>query len=239
MADGAAPQRPSFSFTRHAVDRYVERLHNGACAPIRALQDLAALAHRAELVPRPSWHGNTVWSVSEPAMRWIAVIEDGRAIVVTVLDGADEGIESERVEYDALRVRRLLERIPQIGRSEATSPVTPGEGEYRLWVALEMRRLEVERKRLAALRDAMQTPRERLTRARERRTERQVDRDSGRAHALTELQAAVVRRNDLLEAMATRLADVDAEESAGLLEQARRLRSPDAGGCELKGKVNG
>lgn len=213
--------RPAFAFTRHAVDRYVERLHDGKCTDARALQELAAAAHVAEPMSRPSWHGNPMWCVIAPPMRWIAVAENGCAVVITVLSGADEGIEAERTEYEALMVRRRLALIPQIGRSEATSPVPRGDAEYRLWVGLESRRLEVERKRLAALRDALMTPRERMARIRETRGERRVKREEGQARALAEQQLAIMWRNDLIEAMAARLADVDPVGSADLIERAR------------------
>jgi hypothetical protein len=234
----AAPARPSFGFTRHAVDRYIERLHDGRYDDSKALLELVAATHTAELVPRPSWLGNRVWTVAAPAMRWIAVPEAGREIIVTVVDGADQGIEEERIEYDALRVRRLLERIPQIGRAEATSPIPVSDGDYRSWAGLEHRRIEVERKRFALLRDALMTPTERMVRIRDKREARLADKEAARAFALTEQQAAIMRRNELLEAMAARLAEVDAECSATLLETWSRLRQPPGCGSP-KGKEDG
>jgi hypothetical protein len=220
------PLRPPFRFTRHAVDRYIERVHAGRCGDARALQELVAASHGAELLDRPSWHGNHVWSIREPAMRWIATIEDGSAVVLTIIAGADEGVEAERIEYDAVRVRRLLDRIPQIGRGEATSPAPRGEEDFRSWVGLESRRLEVERKRLGALRDALLTPRERMARRREELNERREGREAGQSIALAEADRAIKRRNNLLKAMAERLAEVDPAGSADVLETWRRLREP-------------
>lgn len=224
----AAPvvMRPVFGFTRHAVDRYIQRLCDGKRSPGVALLELHDATRRAELVPRPSWHGNSLWSVADPAMRLVAVMEDDRAIVVTVIDGADEGIEAERVEYDALRVRRMLARIPEIGRQEATSPVPQGEGDFRAWVGLESRRLDVERKRLGALRDALMTPKERMAHIRLTHADRRAERESGRARAMAEQDAAIKRRNELLEALSARLAEIDPEGSAELLERVRALREP-------------
>lgn len=220
--------RPCFAFTRHAVDRYIERVHAGECGDSRAIQELAAASHAAELLDRPSWHGNHVWSIRDPAMRWIATIEDGRAIVLTIIAGADEGVEAERIEYDALRTRRLLERIPQIGQSEATSPIPRGDAEYRAWVGLEFRRLHVECKRLAALRDALMTPRERTARIRETREERRKAKEDGRAHALGEADRAIKRRNEVLAAMAARLLAVDPVGSAEVIDMWRRMSEPPA-----------
>lgn len=224
----AAPvvMRPVFGFTRHAVDRYIQRLCDGKRSPGVALLELHDATRRAELVPRPSWHGNSLWSVADPAMRLVAVMEDDRAIVVTVIDGADEGIEAERVEYDALRVRRMLARIPEIGRQEATSPVPQGEGDFRAWVGLESRRLDVERKRLGALRDALMTPKERMAHIRLTHADRRAAKESARVNVMAEQDRAIKRRNELLEALAGRLAEVDPEGSAELLERARALREP-------------
>jgi hypothetical protein len=216
--------RPCFAFTRHAVDRYIERVHGGRCDVARAIHELVTASHVAELLDRPSWHGDLVWTVREPAMRWIATLEEGRAIVLTIIAGAYEGIEAERIEYDALRARRLLERIPQIGQSEPTSPIPRGDEDYRSWVGLEVRRLEVERKRLSALRDAMMTPRERTARIRESRAERAAEREAGRAHAMAEADRAIKRRNELLDALAERLAEVDPVGSAELLERVASFR---------------
>lgn len=222
--------RPCFAFTRHAVDRYIERVHGGKCGDAQAIHELVAASHGAELLDRPSWHGDLVWTIREPAMRWIATLEDGRAVVLTIIAGAYEGIDAERIEYDALRARRLLERIPQIGKSEATSPIPRDEGEYRSWVGLETRRLEVEKKRLGALRDALMTPRERIDCKRERQAERKANRGSAQAHALKEADRAIKRRNDLLEALVARLAAVDPVGSADLIEQVGALRCPPPNG---------
>lgn len=224
----AAPiaMRPVFGFTRHAVDRYIERLCGGKRSPGIALLELHDATRRAELVPRPSWHGNSLWSVADPAMRLVAVLEEDRAIVVTVIDGADEGIEAERIEYDALRVRRLLARIPELGRQEATSPAPASEGDYRAWVGLESRRLDVERKRLGALRDALMTPKERMAHIRLTHADRRAERESGRAHAMAEQDRAIKRRNELLETLTARLAEVDPVGSADLLDRVRALREP-------------
>lgn len=222
--------RPCFAFTRHAVDRYIERVHGGKCGDTQAIHELVNASHGAELLDRPSWHGDLVWTIREPAMRWIATLEDGRAVVLTIIDGAYEGIEAERIEYDALRTRRLLERIPQIGKSEATSPIPRGEDNYRSWVGLEMRRLEVEKKRLAALRDALLTPRERTALKRDRVAERMANRESTHAHALKEADRAIKRRNELLEALVARLAAVDPVGSAELIEQVGALRCPPPNG---------
>ncbi len=218
--------RPRFAFTRHAVDRYIERIRDGRCDDARAIHELVTASHAAEPVDRPSWHGNLVWSVREPAMRWILVLEEGHAVVLTIIAGADEGVEAERIEYDALRARRLLERIPQIGRSEATSPIPRDEREYRSWVGLEARRLETEKKRLAALRDALLTPRERLSLMKGRKADKREAKESARAHALAEADRAIKRRNEILELMALRLAEVDPVGSAGALEMWRRLGKP-------------
>jgi hypothetical protein len=224
----AAPiaMRPVFGFTRHAVDRYIERLCGGKRSPGVALVELYNAARRAVPVPRLSWHGNALWSVDVPAMRLVAVMDEGRAIVVTVIDGADDGIEAEKIEYDALRVRRLLARIPELGQQEATSPVPQGEGDYRAWVGLESRRLDVERKRLGALRDALMTPKERMAHIRLTHADRRAEREQGRAHAMAEQDRAIKRRNELLDAMAARLAEVDAGGSSELLERMRALREP-------------
>lgn len=229
MTEALPIVRPCFAFTRHAVDRYIERIHAGRCGDAKAIHELVTASHAAELLDRPSWHGNLVWSVRDPAMRWIAVLEEGRAIVLTIVAGADEGIEAERIEYDVLRVRRMLERIPQIGRVEATSPIPRGEAEYRSWVGLEVQRLGVERKRIAALRDALMTPRERTARIRETREERRQAKEDGRAHALAEADRAIKRRNELLEAMAARLAEVDPVGSAEVIEKWRRIGEPPSG----------
>jgi hypothetical protein len=233
-----APVRPSFGFTRHAVDRYIERLHDGRYDDSKALLELVAATHTAELMPRPSWLGNRVWTVASPAMRWISVPEAGREVIVTVVGGADQGIEEERIEYDAMRVRRLLERVPQIGRTEATSPIPASDGDYRTWAGLEHRRLQTEQKRFALLRDALMTPTERMVRIRNKRETRVADKEASRAFALTEQHAAIVRRNELLETMAARLAEVDAEGSAALLETWSRLRQPPGCGSP-KGKEDG
>jgi hypothetical protein len=218
--------RPCFGFTRHAVDRYIERIHAGKCGDAQAIYELVNASHAAELLDRPSWHGNLVWSVREPAMRWIAVFEEGRAIVMTIVAGADEGVDAERIEYDALRARRLLERIPQIGRTEATSPIPRGEAEYRSWIGLEVRRLDVEKKRLGALRDALLTPRERTALIKVRFAEKKEARDTGRAHALAEADRAIKRRNEILALMGSRLAEVDPVGSADVLEMWRMLGKP-------------
>jgi hypothetical protein len=226
MTAASIAMRPVFGFTRHAVDRYIERLCDGKRSPGAALLELHDATRRAELVPRPSWHGNSLWSVADPAMRLVAVLEEDRAIVVTVIDGADEGIEAERIEYDALRVRRLLARIPELGRQEATSPVPEAEGDYRAWVGLETRRLDVERKRLGALRDALMTPKERMAHIRLTHADRRAERESGRAHAMAEQDRAIKRRNELLETLTARLAEVDPVGSADLLDRVRALREP-------------
>ncbi len=218
--------RPVFGFTRHAVDRYIERLCGGKRSPGVALLELHDATRRAVPVPRPSWHGNSLWSVADPAMRLVAVLEEDRAIVVTVIDGADEGIEAERIEYDALRVRRLLAKIPELGRQEATSPVPASEGDYRAWVGLESRRLDVERKRLGAIRDALMTPKERMAHIRLTHADRRAERASGRSRVMAEQDAAIKRRNELLEALTARLAEVDPVGSADLMERVRALREP-------------
>jgi hypothetical protein len=218
--------RPCFGFTRHAVDRYIERIRAGKCSDAQAIHELVNASHAAELLDRPSWHGNIVWSVREPAMRWIAALEEGRTIVLTIVAGADEGVEAERIEYDALRARRLLERIPQIGRSEATSPIPRDEREYRSWVGLEVRRLEAEKKRLGALRDALLTPRERLSLMKERKADKREAKESARAHALAEADRAIKRRNEILAAMAARLLAVDPVGSADVIDMWLRIGDP-------------
>jgi hypothetical protein len=165
MTTVSASIRPPFRFTRHAVDRFVRRvwpsLSGRAIADDReAISILCGAVPSAELMLRRSILGDAIWSVADPAMRWITKPAEYRgrrcAVVVTVLGGADDSVAEEEAEREVIEAARRLAAAPELGREEATTPAPgPAEGDtlkaYRAWLALETQRLAVERERLRAV----------------------------------------------------------------------------------------
>lgn len=233
--------RPVFSFTHHATERFMARVwpsigSGRACADGRkALAILCDAAARAEMLPRRTNMGHAVWQIADPAMRWITRPDTYRgrrvAVVVTVLGGADNVDAEEDAEREVLEAHRRLQAIPELGEPKPTSP-PPGPAEadalkaYRAWVALETQRLAVERTRLKALAHAIASGKmkaldDRAAAEMRREYTRHID---GHSKRVKGLQQAIEMRNDLLLAMATRLAEIDPEGSAELLARADGLR---------------
>lgn len=205
--------RPVFSFTYHAMDRFMARvwpsIGNGRpCADAReALSIMVDAAARAEMLPRRSGKGHAVWAVRDPEMRWITKPDTYRgrrvAVVVTVLGGLEDVEAEERAERDVLEAHRRIAEIPEIGTPGSTSPA-PSGWDYRSWVQVETQRLSVERARLAAFN------------VREHRVEvANREREKTRRHIASQAHEA------LFCELLARLAEVDPAGSAELLERAR------------------
>lgn len=158
--------RPMFSFTFHATERFMSRVWpticpSRPCADAReALTTLVDAATRAELSPRRTNRGHAVWTIADPAMRWITKPGEHRgrrvAVVVTVLAGGDDAAAEEEAEREVLEAAQRMAALPKLGTPEPTSPpptvsTVIGEKSYRAWVALETQRLAIERERLAEL----------------------------------------------------------------------------------------
>lgn len=244
--------RPLFSFTLHATERFMTRVWpticpTRPCADAReALTTLVDAASRAELSPRRTDRGHAVWTIADPAMRWITKPGEHRgrrvAVVVTVLDGLEDIAAEEAVEAEVLEASRRLAGVPQLGAPEPTSPPPPDlEGfalkAYRAWVTLETQRLAVESKRLKALAAAQAKPAASSRAAPARRdpmaerTERiRLHHEGQRAaieaaeRAKTERHHLSLARDAMLVAMADRLAEIDPVGSAELLERVSAFR---------------
>ncbi len=254
--------RPPFSFTFHATERFRARVWptinpGRPCADAReALTILRDAATRAELAPRRTDLGHAVWSVADPAMRWITRPDTFRgrrvAVVVTVLSGAEDVAAEEEAERDVLEAARRLAAAPEVGPEETTS-APPGDLQgaalkaYRAWVALEMQRLAVERKRTSRI-SIPQPPklarcgmfsgdleRERLQNERMRLAAEQHEaarRERTARHLISNAHEAL-----FLE-LVSRLEAVDREGSADLIARARdRVAKWEAEGRMLRGET--
>lgn len=232
----AAPTalRPPFTFTHHAIERFVKRVWptvgTRAIADDReALTLLCNATELAELMPRRTALGDALWSVKDPAMRWITKPGEfkGRrvAVVVTVLAGADDPVAEEKAERDVLDASRRLLVIPELGLSESTAP-TPGPEEsaelkaYRAWIALEVQRLAVERERLRKLNTPEIAALERARISLEQTKLADVRQEAARRER-TARHLATQAKEALFCELLARLAEVDAAGSADLLERAR------------------
>lgn len=244
--------RPPFSFTFHATQRFMSRvwptIGNGRpCADAReALSILVDAAGRAEMTARRTDRGHAVWTVAEPAMRWITKPGEFRgrrvAVVVTVLAGLEDAAAEEEAERQVMAAAQRLASAPEVGAAEPTSP-PPGDLQgfalkaYRAWIALEAQRLAIESKRLKVLsvREAPAPPPRPAQTARRdpmaERTERiRLHHEGQRAvveareRAVTERHHLSLARDKWLAAMADRLAAVDPVGSADLIEKVNAFR---------------
>lgn len=244
--------RPAFSFTHHAIARFITRvwpkISDRPCADGReALSILADAIPRAEVMPRRSSMGDTMWSVADPAMRWITRPGEFRgrrvAVVVTVLDGLEDVEAEAEAEREVMEAHRRLEAVPEIGAPTTPAP-PPGPADieapkaYKAWLALEAQRLSLERERVRKLNVPQVAALEHARLAivqRRLQDERDADarRERTRRHAITQAHCELVR--DLVD----RLAEVDPAGSVELLERARarvakwaaegRLAAPEPG----------
>jgi plasmid stabilization system protein ParE len=219
-----APQRPSFGFTRHAVDRFIARVRPGL-DDREALQALAVAADLAELLPEPTRHGQDVWSVPEPAMRYITKRDLGVHVVVTVVAGATG--EAEEAAREVVEAYRRIALHPQIGTPEPTSPAPACCAKHvAAWSTYEVQRLAVEKARLRAL-AALSQPDDIEARVRERTAALRIEIQRLRAK-----QRAVDSRNALLLEAADALERQDSIWSRALRDKIRRL-------AREKGKEDG
>lgn len=222
--------RPLFSFTYHATERFMSRVWPTIC-PARpcadareALTTLADAASRAELSPRRTDRGHAVWTIADPAMRWITKPGEHRgrrvAVVVTVLDGLEDIAAEEAAEAEVLEAARRMAAVPQLGTPEPTSPpptvgTVIGEKSYRAWVA------------------QMVAMRERTERARIHAEQQRIA-----AHERTARHLITMVRDELFLELVARLADVDATGSAELIARAReRLAQWEAQGKIARGET--
>lgn len=257
--------RQLFSFTFHATQRFMTRVWPTIC-PARpcadareALTILVDAATRAELSPRRTDRGHAVWTIADPAMRWITKPGEHRgrrvAVVVTVLAGGDDVAAEEEAELEVLEASRRLAAVPALGTPEPTSPppavgTVIGEKSYRAWVALETQRLALERERLRKLQLAVidntrpprgMTPavaqmvalRERTERARLHAEQQRIA-----SHERTARHLITQARDELFLELVARLAEVDAAGSAELIARAReRLAKWEAQGKIARGET--
>jgi hypothetical protein len=203
---------PPFRFTRRAVDRFIKRvwptLSSRPCADDReALSLLCGASHLAEAMPRRSILGDVLWSVRDPAMRWISKPGEYRgqraAVVVTVLAGSDDAEAEERAEREVIEASRRLAAFPDLGLEESTTPAPEGYV-YRAWLQTEMHRLSLEKARIAA-----------INANGDRKRQIEIAREKTARHAISHAHEA------LFCELLARLAEVDAAGSADLLERAR------------------
>lgn len=94
-----------FRFTEHAIARYAERVRPGIHRhdAIRELHDSRAAAIRTD-----AGDGYCVWTVRNPAMRWITRPHLGTLVVVTVIAGTEGDVRSG------------LEEAAEVSRGAAT-----------------------------------------------------------------------------------------------------------------------
>jgi hypothetical protein len=218
-----APARPSFGFTRHAVDRFIARVRPGL-DDREALQALAVAADRAELLPEPTRHGQDVWSVPEPAMRYITKRDLGVHVVVTVVAGATG--EAEEAAREVIEAYKRIAAHPQLGTPEPTAPAPVCCAKHvAAWSTNEQQRLAVEKARLRAL-AALSQPGDIEARVRERTAalRHELQRQShGQQSRLCAKQRAIDSRNALLLEAADALERHDSVWSRDLREKIRRV----------------
>lgn len=226
---------PLFAFTRHAVDRFRARVDPNLDdrAALHALRDASTRAHLCE---RRTRFGQAIWTIERPAMRLITKQDGGVAVVVTVLDRSDGG--EDEAEQEVIEAhKRIATLAPEIATETKPRP-RPGccAGHEAAWLDVEAKRLDVERKRIAAAvtietnrtkqieakRDAGRTKLDRgqleVQRQAEARAARQEAKlENVRLHAVRDVDKQVRYRNNLLRAAAKKLRAVDADGSAELL----------------------
>lgn len=233
----AAPLRPHFAFTRHAVDRFRSRVDYTLDdrAALHALRDAST---RAQLCERRTRFGQAIWAVERPALRLITKQDAGVAVVVTVLDGSDGG--EDVAEQDVIEAHKRIATVaPEIATETKPQP-RPGccAGHDAAWIDVEVKRLDVERKRIAAAvaietnrtkqieakRDAGRTKLERgrleVQRQAEARAARlEAKRENAQLHTARDVDKQVRYRNVLLRVAAAKLRALDPAGCADLLER--------------------
>jgi hypothetical protein len=223
----AAPLLPRFAFTRHAVDRYRARVDPSLDdrAALHALRDASTRAHLCE---RRTRFGQAIWAVERPALRLITKQDAGVAVVVTVLDGADGG--EDDAENEVIEAHKRIAAIaPEIATETKPRP-RPGccAGHDAAWLDVEVKRLDVERRRIAAVaaieknrakeRGKLEGVRlEKQRQAEARAAKQEARRENVQMHTARDVDKQVRYRNGLLRFAAAKLRTVDAEGSAELI----------------------
>ena len=184
-----------------------------------------------------SWHeGATAGAVERPSLRLITKQDAGVAVVLTVLYGSDVG--DDEAENEVIEAHKRIATIaPEIATETKPRPRPEScAGHEAGWLDVEVKRLDVERRRIAAAvsietnqtkqieakrdKERAKVEHVRLEAQRQaagRAAKQEATRENVQMHAARDVDKQVRYRNGLLRFAAAKLRAVDAEGSAELI----------------------